>query len=370
MVADGLAARIAEEASSHDCPTGEFPGRLNAHEDHTWHTAQPDSGCRCCSLPTVPVVAFVCEIHRRSQWRDGESAPWRMSRQWVDPDRRTRRRIEGGDSMSTDTTPDPAQTTTPTPPQGNLQIFGSAVVSGLIAIGGLLLTIYTQKPGVIVPWALCVLGLTAFAPIAPRVPRWAQVCTTFVIAVALIESSIVVFADPRLLTRTTTVSKTVNVPGPVQTVPGPVQTIPGPVQTPTPPAAPHLVFTHPADGDTSPVDGCLTITWRGDPPDDWAYAVGNRAPGDDLTYYEGLVERTPSGDWTVTVSLGDTGVGMGKIYQIAVIMMPKELHDYLQNVQGDDSLTWWAGAGDPPGSQPVTHISATRNNKSALGGDC
>jgi hypothetical protein len=84
-------------------------------------------------------------------------------------------------------------------PKG-LEYFGSAVVSGLIAIGGLLLTIYTQKPGVVVPWALCVLGLSAFAPIIPQVPRLAQLCIVVVIAVALISSSIVVFADPRLLT--------------------------------------------------------------------------------------------------------------------------------------------------------------------------
>jgi hypothetical protein len=81
--------------------------------------------------------------------------------------------------------------------------FGSAVVAGLIAIGGLLLTIYTQKPGVVVPWALCVLGLSAFAPIIPQVPRLAQLCIVVVIAVALISSSIVVFVDPRLLTHTT-----------------------------------------------------------------------------------------------------------------------------------------------------------------------
>jgi len=37
-----------------------------------------------------------------------------------------------------------------------LEFFGSAVVAGLIALGGLILTIYTQKPGVVVPWALCV----------------------------------------------------------------------------------------------------------------------------------------------------------------------------------------------------------------------
>jgi hypothetical protein len=84
-----------------------------------------------------------------------------------------------------------------------LEFFGSAVVAGLIAIGGLLLTIYTQKPGVVVPWALCVLGLSAFAPIIPQVPRLAQLCIVVVIAVALISSSIVVFADPRLLTHTT-----------------------------------------------------------------------------------------------------------------------------------------------------------------------
>lgn len=104
--------------------------------------------------------------------------------------------------MHTPTTPvgptAPAQ-----PPHGSSEFFGSAVIAGLIAIGGLLLTIYTQKPGVVVPWALCVLGLSAFAPIVPQVPRLAQVCIVVVIAVALISSSIVVFADPRLLTHTT-----------------------------------------------------------------------------------------------------------------------------------------------------------------------
>lgn len=104
--------------------------------------------------------------------------------------------------MSTPTTPivpgTPAQ-----PPRGNLDVFGSAAVAGLVAIGGLILTIYTQKPGVVVPWALCVLGLSAFAPIVPRVPRLAQICTVVVIAVALVASSIVTFADPKLLTHTT-----------------------------------------------------------------------------------------------------------------------------------------------------------------------
>ena len=53
------------------------------------------------------------------------------------------------------------------------------------------------------PWALCVLGLSAIAPIVPQVPRLAQVGIVVVIAVALISSSIVVFLDPRLLTHTT-----------------------------------------------------------------------------------------------------------------------------------------------------------------------
>jgi hypothetical protein len=87
-------------------------------------------------------------------------------------------------------------------PLPHRSLFGSAVVAGLVAIGGLLLTIYTQKPGAVVPWALCVLGLSAFAPIIPQVPRLAQVCIVVVIAVALISSSIAVFADPRLLTHT------------------------------------------------------------------------------------------------------------------------------------------------------------------------
>jgi hypothetical protein len=55
---------------------------------------------------------------------------------------------------------------------------------------------------VVVPWALCVLGLSAFAPIIPQVPRLAQVGIVVVIAVALISSSVVVFSDPRLLTHT------------------------------------------------------------------------------------------------------------------------------------------------------------------------
>lgn len=99
--------------------------------------------------------------------------------------------------MSTSTTP--TGSGTPAPPK----VFGSAVVAGLVAIVGLLLTIYTQKPGVVVPWALCVLGLSAFAPIVPQVPRLAQICIVVVIAVALISSSIVIFADPKLLTHTT-----------------------------------------------------------------------------------------------------------------------------------------------------------------------
>ena len=259
--------------------------------------------------------------------------------------------------MSSPTGPAPAtQATPPPPPQSNVPIFGSAVVAGLVAIGGLLLTIYTEKPGAVVPWALCVLGLSAFAPIAPRVPRWAQVCVTAVIAIALISSSIVVFANPRLLTHTvtTTVRKVV----------------PGPVQTPSPPQAPSIVLTHPADGDTSPVAGCFTMTWQGDPPSGWAYAVGSRASGEDLTYYEGQVQKTPSGGWAVTTTLGDEGKGMGQTYQIAIIMMPKDLHDYLESAQGDDKVTWWAGSGDPPGTVPVKHLSATRNNNAALGGNC
>src|SRR5689334_16115810 len=99
--------------------------------------------------------------------------------------------------MSTSTTP--TGPGTPAMPQ----VFGSAVVAGLVAIGGLLLTIYTQRPGVVVPWALCVLGLSAFAPIVPQVPRLAQICIVVVIAVALISASIVTFADPKLLTHTT-----------------------------------------------------------------------------------------------------------------------------------------------------------------------
>ena len=89
------------------------------------------------------------------------------------------------------------------PPNGSGQLFGSAIVAGLVAIGGLLLTIYTHKPGAVVPWALCVLGLSAFAPIVPQVPRLAQICTVMIIAVALVSSSIVTFVDPKLLTNTT-----------------------------------------------------------------------------------------------------------------------------------------------------------------------
>lgn len=88
-------------------------------------------------------------------------------------------------------------------PHKSLEVFGGAAVPGLGSIGGLLFTIYTQKPGVVLPWALCVLGLSAIALIVPQVPRLAQVGIVAVIAVALISSSIVVFLDPRLLTHTT-----------------------------------------------------------------------------------------------------------------------------------------------------------------------
>jgi hypothetical protein len=139
---------------------------------------------------------------------------------------------------------------------------------------------------------------------------------------------------------------------------------------PTPPDAPHIVFTHPAAGDTAPVDGCFTVTWHGDPPSGWAYAVGTRAPGDDLTYFEGRVVKTPNGDWSATVTLGDNGKGMGLTYQVAIIMLKKEMHDYLETAQGSDDITYWVGSENPPDSQPVANLAPTRNKKSALGGNC
>jgi hypothetical protein len=152
----------------------------------------------------------------------------------------------------------------------------------------------------------------------------------------------------------------------------PAGPITGPVVpvAPCPPPAPHLVFTRPLESDRSPVDGCVTITWRGDPPVGWAYAAGSRAPGDDLTYYEGQVQKTPAGDWSVTLTLGEDGKGMGQSYQIAIIMLPKDLHDYLQASQGDDTVTYWVGSGDPPGSERVDHLTVTRNNNPARGGNC
>jgi hypothetical protein len=97
--------------------------------------------------------------------------------------------------------PPPADSATPAQ-HGVLAIFSAAVTAGATGIGGLLLAIFTQRPGVIVPWALFVLGLSAFAPIIPQVPRMAQLWVVVVIAVALVSSSIVVWQDPRLLTHT------------------------------------------------------------------------------------------------------------------------------------------------------------------------
>jgi hypothetical protein len=112
-------------------------------------------------------------------------------------------RSDNGHRLPSMSTPRaPGQPSAPSQsPHKTLEALGG--VSGLATIGGLILTIYTQKPEIVVPWALCVLGLSAIALIVPQVPRLAHVGIVAVIAVALISSSIVIFLDPRLLTHTT-----------------------------------------------------------------------------------------------------------------------------------------------------------------------
>ncbi|HKR70379.1 MAG TPA: hypothetical protein VJT16_16185 [Streptosporangiaceae bacterium] len=76
--------------------------------------------------------------------------------------------------------------------------------------------VYTQKPAVVLPWALCVLGLSAFAPVIPAVPRLLQLGIIGVIGIALVASSVIVFVNPKLLTRTTVhvIHKQVPTPAP------------------------------------------------------------------------------------------------------------------------------------------------------------
>jgi hypothetical protein len=239
--------------------------------------------------------------------------------------------------MSTPTTPivpgAPAQ-----PPHQNLEIFGSAAVAGLVAIGGLILTIYTQKPGVVVPWALCVLGLSAFAPIIPQVPRLAQICTVVVIAVALVSSSIVTFADPKLLSHTT-----------VRVVPEHGRTVPVTTNIKLDPIA-------------GPIPYCNEFFGTGTIPAGYGLWIFDRSAEDSTAkYYLDSQAFAAGNDWSAkNIEIGNGTGDTGHRTSILAVLLPASfMHWLVQTGKTDDGIP---SSDLPPGAHIADQAVVTRSS--------
>jgi hypothetical protein len=240
--------------------------------------------------------------------------------------------------MSTPTAP--VEPSSPAKPQHtNLDVFGSAVVAGLIAIGGLLLTIYTQKPGVVVPWALCVLGLSAFAPIIPQVPRLAQVGIVFVIAVALISSSIVVFSDPKLLTDPTV--RVVLDTGP----------------TPSPPTT-NIKLGPIAE----PIPYCNQFLGTGTIPAGYELWIFDQSAEDPSADYYLDAQAVPAGNtWSASnIEVGNQTGSTGYRISILAVLLPASLMNWLQKTT--NTASGIPSSELPPGARIVDQAVVTRGS--------
>jgi hypothetical protein len=224
------------------------------------------------------------------------------------------------------------------PPHQNLGIFGSATVAGLVAIGGLILTIYTQKPGVVVPWALCVLGLSAFAPIIPRVPRLAQICIVVVIAVALVSSSIVTFADPRLLTHTT-----------VRVVPGHGRIAP-------------VTANIKLDPITRAIPYCNEFFGNGTIPADYELWIFDRSAEDATAkYYLDSQAISEGNNWSAkNIEIGNGTGDTGHRTSILAVLLPAAFINWLvQTGKTDNGIP---SSDLPPGAHIADQTVVTRNS--------
>lgn len=225
------------------------------------------------------------------------------------------------------------------PPPGNVQAFGSAVVAGLVAIGGLLLTIYTHKPGAVVPWALCVLGLSAFAPIVPQVPRLAQICTVVIIAVALVSSSIVTFVDPKLLTHTT-----------VRDVPKHGQ--------PAPPVTANIKLS-PIAG---PILFCNEFVGTGTIPAGYQLWIFDRSAEDPTAKYYLDSQAIQSGNnWSASnIQIGNGAGDTGHHTSIFAVLLPAPFMNWLlQTVNINNGIP---ASELPPGAHIADQTVVTRNS--------
>jgi hypothetical protein len=136
---------------------------------------------------------------------------------------------------------------------------------------------------------------------------------------------------------------------------------------PPPPKAPTIALVSPAQGDLSPVPGCLDVVFDAVAPSGYGFAVASQAAGDDRSYFQGHVPQDPAtGRWSARMALGRPGAGMGVTYQISIVLVSSSLLSYLANMRADVTITVWSSLLNPPGSVPAAHFTVTRNNDAAM----
>jgi hypothetical protein len=227
----------------------------------------------------------------------------------------------------------------------------NGAMGGAIGAAALLLTILTNRPSVVLPWTLVVLGVLAVVPML-TVPTAFRLIVTGAITVGLIASGIVVFLNPHLLTRTQTRVK-------VQT-----KTV---FRRPPLPATPAVTIDSPVAADQGNVPGCLNVKFRGTPPAGYGFAVAHHPANDVRTYFEGAVQQDPgSGEWSGTLVLGTTTSGMSSTYEISIVAIPLPSLQYLTQSRPEQDATWWSGTTNPPDSLPVSHFNVTRSTNPSV----
>ena len=175
--------------------------------------------------------------------------------------------------------------------------------------------VYTQKPAVVLPWALCVLGLSAFAPVIPAVPRLLQLGIIGVIGIALVASSVIVFVNPKLLTRTTVHVK--HVPRP----------------------APKLTTDIKLAPVSEPIPFCNVFAGTGTIPNGYELWIFDKDAEDASAKYYLDTQAVQSGQtWTANnIEIGDGAGDTGHRTTVFAVLVPRSAMRWLRSVKSIDS---------------------------------
>jgi hypothetical protein len=109
-------------------------------------------------------------------------------------------------------------------------------------------------------------------------------------------------------------------------------------------------------------EATICTTFRGKStidPKVTALAVAALAPANSRRYFEGKVIVDPDGTWRANVTLGDPNDLRGGKWQITLVAMSKDLHDYLTSTNTKNA-SYWSSPDFPPGAVQLNSIAVQR----------